>query len=119
MVWLEVELDQRVENVHRDYVLSPLDRGLALSTVRAALVDATRRIGKRLGPERERDVVLGIDWATQDEAMARDVTNHHGWIAELLTRYYDPLYDRQLAKYAPRRAFRGGFDECRAYLAEA
>lgn len=113
-VRLEIPLERRIENVHRDYILEPLRAGQSAPAVEAALTSATDRIGKRLGPERHVLVRSAIERAFR--GCVTDVEPHRSWIGELLTRYYDPLYDRSIQASRGREVFRGGMADCLEFL---
>lgn len=86
---LEVPLEIRVGNIRREYVERPLARGQDAAVLRARYADAVRRIERRLGGLRRRQV---------DQALERGFAHgeHDAWIERLLVWYYDPMYDHQL-----------------------
>lgn len=106
---LEVPLDARVVNIEREYVALPLSRGVDAARLHARYADAVRRIERRLGGQRAREV---------REALERGfATGAHGdWIERLLIWYYDPMYDHQLAGKRQRVVVQGGPAAVREYL---
>lgn len=96
VVVVEARLDQRVDNIRREYVdAAPASGGL----MRQALT----RIQRRLGNQR----FVEID-ALMARAYESGVADHHdAWIGRLLTDYYDPMYSHQLEAKADRIVFRG------------
>jgi tRNA 2-selenouridine synthase len=112
-VVLEDSLENRISAVQKDYVTDMLaehqaaygDQGFARFS--DFLRDSLYRIRKRLGAERHKDLLaamenaLGVQQATADESL------HRQWIGDLLTRYYDPMYDHHLSLRENRIVFRG------------
>lgn len=113
LVWLEETLEGRIRRIHRDYVLN-LSDALGVAEACAQLSRNLLRLSKRLsGPVTE--AALG---ALQGAATSewRDPEAHRGWIAPLLTDYYDPLYRKGLAKTDRPVVFRGDLEACTAWL---
>lgn len=106
---LEVPLGTRVENIVREYVTEPLARGIAPSRLYERYADALRRIQRRLGGARYKQVSASLEHGfTHGE--------HAGWVEQLLTWYYDPMYDHQLAGKAARVVVCGGPADVADYL---
>ena len=61
---------------------------------------AVDRIQRKLGPERHAEIQSLLRKAFEDG-------DHQPWIERLLTWYYDPLYDRNLARKAEQVVWRG------------
>lgn len=112
LVVLEVPLAQRITNIVREYVTGPLSCGVPEQTLHERYGDALRRIERRLGGARRRAVQADLD-----RAFARD--DHRDWIEQLLTRYYDPMYDHQLDHKRHRVVAQGCPETVRSYLAGA
>lgn len=112
LVWVEETLDGRIGRIHRDYVLS-LSAALGVAPAAEQLSRNLRRLSKRLpGPVLEAALGTLRDAASQ----WHDPEAHRGWIAPLLTDYYDPLYRKGLAKAARPVVFRGDLEACTAWL---
>jgi tRNA 2-selenouridine synthase len=45
--------------------------------------------------------------AFSQQWQAGDLSGHREWIAELLEKYYDPMYEYQLSKRAGEQLYRG------------
>lgn len=105
---LETPLEARIANIRGEYVTQPL-----LTTNPEALeahyVRALQRIRRRLGGQRHQDVeqALRHGFATGE---------HDGWIERLLTWYYDPMYDYQLAQKRARIRYAGAARDVGAFL---
>ena len=116
VVLVEEPLERRLENIHRDYVLSPSERE-GVEAVRAFLESRLLRLKKRLGGP---NVTRGVD-ALNEAARGgawEEFEAHRAWIAPLLTDYYDPLYRKSLDKMNRRVLFRGAYEECAAWLSQ-
>jgi len=109
LVILEVEQTARVDNIFEEYVGTET-RSLALAE---RYDDALQRISRRLGGARSQ----AIRRTLADAFASGEPEAHRQWIANLLTHYYDPMYDYQIAKKEHRVALRGSVDEICAYLA--
>jgi tRNA 2-selenouridine synthase len=106
---LEVPLAERVDNIVREYVTEPLARGQDPARLLERYRDALRRIERRLGGERRQQVELELDRAFAGG-------DHRAWVERLLTWYYDPMYDHQLAGKCDRIRWRGCADALFARL---
>lgn len=97
---LEVPFDERVSNIAAEYAELPLSQGYAAKALHQHYENALLRIKRRLG---------GQLWQDISQALAAGFTNgdHKPWIAMLLERYYDPMYDYQLAKKQSRVQVQG------------
>ena len=106
---LEVPFDTRVENIAKEYAQLPLAQGYAPEALHQHYANALLRIKRRLG---------GQLWQEIDEALSASFasSDHKPWIALLLERYYDPMYDYQLAKKQARVKVQGDALEISAFL---
>ena len=123
MALLETPFDERVENILEEYVVETQNRLAKLgtenvldewSTLMRSSLDAIR---KRLGAERHAEIALLLDDATERQRAGKGAAPHRGWIAELLNRYYDPMYDHQIEKKKNKIVFRGDAEAIRKFLA--
>ena len=78
--------------------------------MRDRLLGALDRIGRRLGGLHKAEVAAALEQGFESG-------DHLAWIERLLTWYYDPMYDYQLAKKQDRVIFRGAAAETEAFLA--
>jgi tRNA 2-selenouridine synthase len=105
----------RVRRVFEGYVLAPTERhGPAAARARltgrpAAAAPPAGRAAQRRGPRRPR--AAAADW--------HDPAAHAGWIAALLTDYYDRLYGRAFEASGRPVAFRGAAEDVAAFLRAA
>jgi tRNA 2-selenouridine synthase len=88
---LDVDIDQRCINIQREYVDEVLERGVSAADLKDRFTQALERIRRRLGGLRHAQVQQSLN-------RAFDNGDHTAWIEQLLTWYYDPMYDYQLSK---------------------
>jgi tRNA 2-selenouridine synthase len=102
---VEVTQEERIEHIHKEYVVDALGEhtaaGLPASALQAHYEEAVSRIQRRLGGQRTQQLSQLIQQAFAGQA------NHRDWISYLLREYYDPMYDFQLQRKIHRVAFRG------------
>jgi tRNA 2-selenouridine synthase len=77
---------------------------------------AMKRIEKRLGSQRYREVRGIFDHAVGEQQNGGSTEAHKAWVGYLLREYYDPMYDYQIQKRADQVVFRGSADEVLAYF---
>ncbi|MFK8047145.1 MAG: tRNA 2-selenouridine(34) synthase MnmH [Halioglobus sp.] len=117
MLLVEHTLAERIDIVIADYVT---DLGLRYERAyaeegkrrhREKLQSDLYRIRKRLGGERHVRVSELIDAAFEKQWTEGDLSSHREWIGLLLSTYYDPMYDFQLAKRSGEVLFSGARDQ--------
>ena len=108
IVVIEASLDARVENILTEYVLEA-------PNPHEHLPASFARIRKRLGGARHQEIgeLLGAALTQGDPEL------HRRWIRRLLTDYYDPMYDYQIAAKQDRIVYRGDTKSVADYLAQA
>lgn len=117
MLLVEQTLAERIEIVVADYVT---DLGARYQQAygeegkqlhRTKLQSDLYRIRKRLGGERHTEVSELLDAAFAKQWNEADLSLHSQWIGLLLSSYYDPMYDYQLAKRSGEILFSGPRDQ--------
>ena len=103
IIVLEAPLEDRIRLTYEYYVRNA-------DSLR--LLDALRRIQKRLGQERYAIVKEQLQTAVTKGSQ----TSHFEWIASLLNWYYDPMYEYQLRRKLQRIIFRGDAQAVKEYL---
>lgn len=114
LILLEASIEERIEITLSEYV----DEALAEYRVEFGdergfdawadyLLSSIDRIRRRLGGERHVEVRSLLQNALALQTSTGSVDGHRAWIAFLLERYYDGMYEYQLAKKAERIAYRG------------
>ena len=122
-IQLEVPLEDRVQHSYDNYILSNLEEMLtpsadwdtAFNEFERGLLDALSRIQKRLGDTRYRALHTELTAALSSHRLG-DPEPHKKWIEVLLTQYYDPMYNYQMAKRVQAPIFRGNESEVIGYL---
>ena len=122
-IHLEVPLEDRVQHSYDNYILSNLEEMLtpsvdwdtAFNEFERGLLDALSRIQKRLGDTRYRALHAELTAALSSHRLG-DPEPHKKWIEVLLTQYYDPMYNYQMAKRGQAPIFRGNESEVIGYL---
>lgn len=104
---LEAPLAERIDNVYREYVAQA-------DSPREPLLAALNRIERRLGGARHAEISALMRAAFD----AGSAAAHRRWISRLLTDYYDPMYDYQLAGKAERVVMRGDRGTVAAFVAD-
>ncbi len=117
MVVVEQTMAQRIDVVLEDYVL---DLGRRFNTLHGEegarlhcekLQSDLHRIRKRLGGERHGVVSAVMNAAFEQQWRNGDLAGHREWIAALLDRYYDAMYDYQLSQRSGRVLLRGAREQ--------
>ena len=120
-VQLDASVDARVEHSYENYILQNLEDLMTQDAARAfdhfatGLLESLERIQKRLGGHRYAE----LKTVMQDALAAHERGNpeaHKAWISELLTDYYDPMYDYQMNNRTKAPLFRGTEQEVIEYL---
>jgi len=123
LVILEATLEERIENSIKEYVTlalkeyqQHLGEEKGFDAWESYAKNSLKRISKRLGGERYREMERKLDTAIHE--MLRDGSHqaHADWIGQLLSEYYDPMYDHQLDKKRERIIFSGGMQEVLEFL---
>jgi len=123
-IQLDATVDTRVEHSYENYILQNLEDLTSQNATRGfdqfatGLLDSLERIQKRLGGQRYAELRAIM----QDALVAHERGNpeaHKAWIRELLTGYYDPMYEYQMNNRARPPLFKGTENEVNEYLLEA
>ncbi len=125
LVMLETSPEQRIENVFEEYIIKDLAAYQAMygneqgfDTWAINLLAALDRIQKRLGGVRYKALKMIMEGALQQQRNGQGSEQHKDWIQGLLTDYYDPMYDYQLAKKSDRLVFTGNEESVLQYINE-
>ncbi|KFZ36606.1 tRNA 2-selenouridine synthase [Shewanella mangrovi] len=114
VIVLEASFEQRIQRLRYEYVDRMLNDFVARDGEQAGLnafVDylhqSINSIRKRLGHQNADELIAMIDTAIDEQLQRNNLQLHLEWIGMLLTKYYDPMYEYQLAKKSERVIFRG------------
>ncbi len=123
--WIQLDagLDERVQHSYENYILSNLkelrktrgDRGF--QDFADGLRESLQRIQKRLGGSRYQSLKGALDEALRAHEQGNPELHKH-WIKELLTEYYDPMYQYQITKRMHPPLFKGAEKAVIEYLLE-
>ncbi len=123
LVILDVSLQERIDNSIDEYVTSALEEYQAMygedqgfQKWAAYATHSLSRISKRLGGERYREMNAKLQHAIGHLERTGNPEAHQEWISQLLTDYYDPMYDYQTSKKKDRIIFSGNMKEVIEYL---
>jgi len=118
IVILDCDLESRIRNCFDDYVPDLLARYVKLlgdikgfSAFREHHLQSLFKIRKRFGSENYNHAVELLKTAMDQHENHNDSSGYDEFIALLLTKYYDPMYDYQLSQKAQRIVFTGVSDE--------
>lgn len=114
VIWLEVELHDRIKHIADEYVIELLQNGFSADEVHSkldrSLVLLKKKLGSALTTELQKELKKAFD------SNPLDPQSHQAWIEPLLTRHYDKLYDYSFKKNPRTILFRGPKKECEAWI---
>ena len=111
IVIIKEPIEVRVDHIFREYVRDALV-SQSSDVIKNKLSDQLSRISKRLGIENFKRINKQLQIAFQKDSKA----SHFIWIKELLSNYYDKMYEYQLDKKKDRCIFTGSWKEVKEYL---
>ncbi|MDH3326154.1 MAG: tRNA 2-selenouridine(34) synthase MnmH [Gammaproteobacteria bacterium] len=125
LIVLEASVEERVEITFDEYIIESLAEYQKLlgesegfKTWAENLQNSFERIQKRLGGVRYKEYRTILNDAIKNQRDSGESGHHKVWIENLLTQYYDPMYDYQLSLKKERQIFRGDRDAVLAFLAD-
>lgn len=105
MMVLERTLDERVQVILEDYVIDMVagyqardGEQAGFAQFREYLRSSLARLRRRLGGERLQRLDDMMVAALDTQEATGELEGHRAWIREMLTGYYDPMYDYQLSR---------------------
>lgn len=114
-VTIEMSIEQRSENIARDYVLSPLTSGgRTRDQLLAEFHGSLLKIKARLGGALYQDLFMQMKEAFTSTSI--DLPQHMKWITTLLADYYDKAYHHSFSKKNCPILFTGSYAECSDWL---
>ena len=118
---IEASLGARSQHIFNEYILTQWQdyqdtfANTAFDAFTNYLLQAVDAIRKRLGNATHQEIRAMLVAALKRQEQHADLALHQRWIEALLRRYYDPMYDYQLAKKASRVVYRGTRSEVLAW----
>ncbi len=119
---LETPLHERVEITFDEYVTKALQNyhdTFGFAGAKKWFDDANTgldRIQRRLGGQLHKELKAQFSEAFHTQQNDGSLEAHKAWIAILLEKYYDPMYDYQIKKSTIPIIFRGNQSQVMAYL---
>lgn len=122
IIILERTLEERVQIILEDYVID-MATGfcqregdeLGFEHFRQYLRESLGRLRRRLGGDRLQRLDTIMSDALDAQQADGNVEGHRPWIQEMLTGYYDPMYDYQLSKREGKILQRGSPEKLREW----
>lgn len=115
-ILLETPFEQRRQNILTEYVLEAQTEYADLAAWVGYMQSRFERIAKRLGGVGYAQVRQAFDQAWLWQQRTGDPIKHLDWIDQLLTDYYDPMYDYQLKRYPQPIVMQGHASEVTTFL---
>lgn len=115
VVWIEEDLQQRVQNIFTDYILNS---NLNKSDLFDGFKKSVESIEKKLGGLRAKEIISLLDRSKRIFSLNGDLEMNKQWIEKLLVYYYDPLYLGSIQRRGVKIAFKGSFEDCRNFISE-
>ncbi len=123
LIVVEASLEQRIEATCNEYVVAAQKKyqmrfGVTHGMEKwiAEMESGVDRISRRLGPSRYRKIREQLNDACTNQAKTGNLELHKIWIEQLLTFYYDPMYDFQLGKDRRTILYKGSPEAVEKYL---
>ena len=116
LVLVEESVQNRVTQIHRDYVLS-LSDAHGVEVTKTYLQESLLKLRKRLSSDVVERGAKNLEEVSSCGAW-RDPAAHT-WIKPLLTEYYDPLYRKGLKAMNRPVIFQGSREECKAWITQS
>ena len=110
-IFVEANIETRVNNIVEEYVLMPLQNGMQRDNLLILYQAALNKINRRLG---------GNNYLTIKNQMNKAFNvqggSHELWIKLLLENYYDRLYKHKLDEISNQIIFSSDWSACKDYL---
>lgn len=123
LILLEASLDTRVDIIFNEYIIEALAEHQNLLGETAGfdswacyLLNALERTQRRLGGERYKAFKQIMEDALEKQQRLAEPEHHKVWIRQMLSDYYDPMYDYQLSKKTDRVILQAESAEILAFL---
>lgn len=122
LIVLETPLEERILITFNEYILSAQEsyknsfKDDYLNLWSTDINNAMKRIQKRLGDKRYKEVSELFQNALNKQKNTGSLDDYKEWVAYLLNEYYDPMYDYQLEKNKSKILFRGTSPEIINYF---
>tara|TARA_Y100000591_G_scaffold167086_1_gene144096 strand:+ start:1043 stop:2074 length:1032 start_codon:yes stop_codon:yes gene_type:complete len=110
-IFVEADIETRVNNIANEYISKPLKKGISKSSLLSVYQEALGKINKRLGT---------VNYITINNEMKDAFGNQKGshklWIRLLLENYYDKLYKHKLDEVSKQIIYSSDWSSCKNFL---
>lgn len=110
--------EERRANIWQEYVIAAQQEYDNFDTWQNHMQMRFQRIAKRLGGLGYAKVCRAFEHACLQQQTQADWAGHYLWIDQLLSDYYDPMYDYQLKRYPQPYVIEGTADELSEFFAQ-
>lgn len=118
LIVLHTPFEERIDQIFEDYIANRYQKRAALfgpqcakDLMKTNILQSLDGIKKRLGLQRHRELSALADKGLADYFENGDRTGIESLIQQLLTKYYDPMYDYQINRKKHRIIFQGTKNE--------
>ncbi|WP_457676315.1 tRNA 2-selenouridine(34) synthase MnmH [Thiolapillus sp.] len=125
LVILEASLEERIHNSIQEYVTEALQEYQQIYGEETGFekwaeyaTDSLGRIRKRLGGVRYQEMNDKLQHAIEELRRTGRPDAHADWISQLLSDYYDPMYDYQISRKSDRIIYSGNMEQVIHFLEE-
>jgi len=123
LVILDTPLQERIDNSVQEYVTNAIAEYQAMYGEEEGFQkwadyaqNGLQRISKRLGGMRYKELASKLQYAIDHLKQTGCPEAHEEWVSQLLTEYYDPMYDYQTSQKKDRIIFSGSMADALNYL---
>ena len=110
-IFVEADIDTRVDNIANEYIKKPLNDGVRKSSLLSSYQEALGKIRNRLGHD---------NYITANNelkaAFGTQKASHKRWIRLLLENYYDKLYKHKLDEISKNIIYSSDWSSCKKFL---
>ena len=110
-IFVEADIETRVDNILNEYIKKPLKEGIRKSSLLSTYKEALGKIRKRFGHDNYITVNNEMKVAFGDQKAC-----HKLWIRLLLENYYDKLYKHKLDKISNQIIYSSDWSSCKKFL---
>ena len=110
-IFVEEDIETRVNNIVEEYVLMPLQNGIERNNLLILYQAALNKINRRLGGDNY--LIINDE---MNKAFNGRGGSHELWIKLLLENYYDRLYKHKLDEISNQIIFSSDWSACKDYL---
>ena len=110
-IFVEADIDTRVDNIVNEYIKKPLNEGIRKSSLLISYQEALGKIRNRLGHDNYITAYNELK-----AAFGTQKASHKRWIRLLLENYYDKLYKHKLDEINKQIIYSSDWSSCKNFL---